>query len=740
MKKHFYIIIFAFAINLPAISQAVLPTSWNFATTTLPTGWTETNVNSSVAPYYTGSGNPAPAYKLDNQGDLLTIFFASTPATLSFDAIGNNLGGSWLGTIVVQESTNGSTWTTLSTPTLTASYTTFTATPNAASRYMRFNLTVKVSGNNVGLDNVSIAAGVSPNQEISIKQGATTITNGGSYTTGSAVSATTPITFAIHNLGFATLNITGITITGPDAADFVVGTYPSTVAGTSNSTFNLDFTPSVAGTRSAIMSIANNDANANPYIINLSCVGGNLATEPTTQASNLTFPTVKSYRIAGSFNAASPAPTGYLILKRIGTAVTDVPVDGTVYQRGDIIGNSMVVASGTSTNIFPSNIIANTNYHLAIFTYNGTGTFRNYYITSPLTGSITSSGSMQPSTYYNSINTNNSTFVTDLHNKINPHTALFYSSYGQYMVTDFMARDTTGGQRVLTCAYSGQNKVYSEPWDWSSNNFSREHTFCHNWMPTNPAQALPEYNDYHHLFPTNQNDVNALRSNYPLGEVITTTYSFLGCKYGLNAQGKTVFEPRDSDKGDAARAMMYMSVCYTGVSGNSWALPSNISSSIPYGQDQNLLKKWHYQDPPDNFEIARNDYVDSLQNNRNPFIDSAQYACYIDFKTMTKLNAPLVPCNNSAVGVNDLEKGKDIVMIAPNPNKGNFNINYVTTSNKKIAVRIMDGVGRIVYANQTTVNTGFNTINIAIEKLATGIYLLEITNDNERVIHKLLID
>ncbi len=740
MKKYFYTLIFACLINASVFAQAVLPTSWNFATTTLPTGWT----SSGAFNYYPGSGKPAPAGKFQSTGDLLTIFFSSTPGTLKYDIVGNpQPGGVWGGTFKVEESVNGSSWTTVVTyTTLSTAYTTFTHVLNGASRYARFNFTTHVSGNpggNVGLDNVSITSGVSPNPEIIVKQGTTTITNGGSYTTGSPVATTTPITFSIYNLGLAALNISAITITGPDAGDFVLGTFPTSVAGTSNANFNLDFTPSIAGTRIATMIIGNNDANANPYIINLNCVGGNLATEPIAQPTSLTFPIVKSYRIKGSFVAPVNAPTGYLILKRTGTAVTDAPLDGVVYQRGDVIGSSTVIASTASTNFLPSTIIANTTYHYAIFTYNGTGTFRNYLTTAPLTGNVTSSNSMQPGTYYNSVNTSNGTFVTDLHNKINTHTMQFYGSYGQLMVTQFMARDTTNGQRVLTCAYSGQNKIYTEPWDWTSNNFSREHTYCHNWMATNPADALPEYNDYHHLFPTNQNDANALRSNYPLGEVVTPTYTYLGCKYGKNAQGKTVFEPRDSDKGDAARGMMYMTVCYTGVSGNLWALPSNISSSIPYGQDQNVLKKWHYQDPPDNFEIARNDYVDSLQGNRNPFIDSVQYVCYIDFRTMTKINSPLLPCNNSAVGIDNFEKGKDIVLIAPNPNQGDFAINYITNKNKNVTVRMFDGVGRVVYTKQVTINSGFTNIDVATENLTAGIYFLELTNETERITDKIII-
>ncbi|MBK6835365.1 MAG: endonuclease [Bacteroidetes bacterium] len=71
-----------------------------------------------------------------------------------------------------------------------------------------------------------------------------------------------------------------------------------------------------------------------------------------------------------------------------------------------------------------------------------------------------------------------------------------------------------------------------------------------------------------------------------------------------------------------------------------------MSGTVNYGQDQEVLKAWHYLDPPDSYEISRNDFLDSLQGNRNPFIDSMQYACYIDFTNMTKLTGVTAPCGS----------------------------------------------------------------------------------------------
>lgn len=736
MKKISYTLLFIVFVNVSAFAQAVLPTSWSFANTTFPTGWTQID---PLPAYYTASGNTPPAYKFDATGDQIVISFASNPGNLTYYIAGNSFSG---GTFLVEESVNGSSWTTLRSHTApTSTYTLYTDVPNSASRYIRFNYSNKVSGN-VGLDDVALAAGAAgPAQEINVKQGSTTILSGGTYTPVSAVSVSNITTFTIENLGTATtLNLSSASISGANASDFTVLSYPSTVTAANDDDLILEFIPSAAGTRMATLTIANDDADEGSYVINLYGIGGTYATEPSAQPTALVYSNVKSYTLSVAFTAASPAPEGYLVLRKVGSAITDVPVDGMAYDRGDMIGSSKVVYDGTGTSFTPNNITAEKDYYFAVFAYNGPAAYRNYLTTTPLTGSVTSLGSMQPSTYYNGISTSSSTFLTDLHNKINPHTQLFYSNYGPAVVAPFVSRDTTDNQRVVTCVYSGENKVYTEPFDWTTNGYSREHTYCHNWMPTNPAEGLPEYEDYHHLFPTNQNQANALRSNYPLGEVVNATSTFMGCKFGQDANGNTVFEPRDSHKGDAARAIMYVATCYTTIGGNSWALPNPISNTIPYGQDQNLLKTWSYQDPPDSWEIARNDFIESIQGNRNPFIDSMHYACFIDFSTMTKISGPNVPCNAEVLGVEDNKKGNELLILAPNPNNGAFVLNYVTPKNQVVRIQLVDMLGRVVYSNEMQVNKGFNALDIKASNLNKGIYMFESVSETGRKTERVIIE
>ena len=699
MKKNIAFTVLLVLLSFMGNTQAVLPTSWSFTTTNLPTGWSE-----SGTMFYAASGNTPPAMKFDNTGDYLLINFNSNAGNLTYYLTGNSFAG---GTFTVEESNLGSVWTTLHSHTSppSATYAMFTDVPLATTRFIRFIYTNKVTGN-IGVDDVNITIGAAtPEQEINVKQGATTIVSGGSYFTSSSLASMTPSTFTIENLGtLNTLNIASATISGTNAADFSVASFPSSVLATSTGNLVLNFTPAASGTRTAVLTIASNDADEASYIVNLNGVGGNLATEPSSQASNLVFSNVKTYRINASFTGTA-AVDGYLVLRKKGSPITGVPVDGTVYQRGDIVGDAQVVFSRNSTSFTPNNIIAGTTYYFAVYTYNGPNNFRNYNTTAPLLGNSTTPATMLPASYYSTLNTGNSSFATNLHALVNPHQVQYYSYYANTMIYSFEARDTTLDRRVVTCVYSGENKIYTEPFDWSSNGYSREHTYCHSWMPTNPATALPEYSDYHHLFPTNLNDVNIVRSNNALGIVVNVTSTYLGSKYGTDANGQTVFEPRDEHKGDAARAMMYEAICYTTISGNSWALPSY--------QNQYLLKQWHFQDPPDNWEIARNDFVDSLQNNRNPFVDSIDYACFVNFSNMTY--EPLA-CEAS---INELLNNGFITY--PNPSKDEINLHVDATTIS--SYQIIDFQGRVVLSADVN---NLALVKANISKLNAGTYLVKV--------------
>lgn len=127
--------------------------------------------------------------------------------------------------------------------------------------------------------------GVAP--EIEVSRGANILTTGAGTVSFSDVSlnggpntASTSLIFTITNSGTAVLNLSGnprVAVGGTNAGDFSVSAQPAaTVAASSGTTtFTVQFTPSARGTRTATLSIANNDPDGseNPFVINLSGVG-----------------------------------------------------------------------------------------------------------------------------------------------------------------------------------------------------------------------------------------------------------------------------------------------------------------------------------------------------------------------------------------------------------------------------------------------------------------------------------
>ncbi|NLH59860.1 MAG: hypothetical protein GX452_00475, partial [Ignavibacteriales bacterium] len=132
--------------------------------------------------------------------------------------------------------------------------------------------------------------------------------------------------------------------------------------------------------------------------------------------------------------------------------------------------------------------------------------------------------SQNPS-YYTGINTSSPTFVDDLKARIREdYTKVSYDLFDETNIANFASYDKGGGIKGVWCVYSNYEYTYSGTFTWAV--FSREHTFCHSWMPTYSSTSGNEYADQHHLFPTHQNSANGVRSNHPLDTVVTVTSSF----------------------------------------------------------------------------------------------------------------------------------------------------------------------------------------------------------------------
>lgn len=132
-----------------------------------------------------------------------------------------------------------------------------------------------------GIPGTSVMVVVPQPQSIAVEQPAGTgVANGGSKAFASTlVAATQTLTFSVKNSGGLALNISGVSVTGGNAADFAVSTsgMSSSLSSGSSTTFTVSFTPSAAGARSTTLQIISDDSVAPTYSISLSGTGLNNA-------------------------------------------------------------------------------------------------------------------------------------------------------------------------------------------------------------------------------------------------------------------------------------------------------------------------------------------------------------------------------------------------------------------------------------------------------------------------------
>lgn len=656
MKKFFITCSFLF-LTMISFGQTTLPTSWNFSSPGIanpPAGWTLGLGTNGNLTYAFGIGD-AISCRLDATGEFFSIQFTDKPGALSYYISPQNAGAAWGGQFDVQESENGSSWTTMRSITAKATTSTnytggrYTDLPASTSRYVRFIFVSKlpggvagVPGGNMGVDSVLIqAAPAPPTPAINVKRGTTSLVAGSTSVIGNAASTA----FILENKGTVqALTIDSIKFTGIAASDYSVTGLPISINANSSNTVNVLFVAGANGSRFANMKIYCNDSIRSPFNLNLYGIGGSFATEPTTAVNGLIFSAVKSYSYKGSFTYLGSKPEKFIVIRKKGTASTDQPVDGATYKQGDYIGNSQVEKICDSIELLsPTYIHANTNYHYAIYSYNGTAGFENYQTTNFFQSNVFTPGKSFGA-YYNGIDPKLPNFVTSLGAKIYPHDTIFYSNNIPQFINPWLTRDTSNGQKVVTCVYTNHQYIYNEPFQWANGSngavLTREHTWAQSWMPSNVGnpdwpnaagtnKELPEYNDLFNLYPAHQVNANARRSNNPFDEVVTPTYT-APTGYGMlgkDSANRTAYEPKPEQKGDLARSLFYMAVCYNGVNGKNW--------SIPAQQNIALLRQWHQMDPVDDMEIAKNEYIAATQKNRNPFIDHPEWADRINFSNMS---------------------------------------------------------------------------------------------------------
>lgn len=185
--------------------------------------------------------------------------------------------------------------------------------------------------------------------------------------------------------------------------------------------------------------------------------------------------------------------------------------------------------------------------------------------------------------------------VEVLHDLTQNHDCNSYSAE-----SDFLFVELDGADGDVECVYTG--RVTDVNGDKPANDDMNTE---HSWPQSLGAGQNPARCDLHHLYPSDS-WTNSVRGNLPYGLVVTDTNTVEGgSRVGTDADGRRVFEPRDSHKGNVARSMVYFAMRYD----------HDLSTS-----ETALYRAWSASDPVDAAEIARTNVIAERQGAPNPYV------------------------------------------------------------------------------------------------------------------------
>ncbi len=205
-------------------------------------------------------------------------------------------------------------------------------------------------------------------------------------------------------------------------------------------------------------------------------------------------------------------------------------------------------------------------------------------------------------------------------------------SYGS-LWTHYYATDRLPDNQVVD-RYSYVKRYFTGQNGNQVSGMNKEHGIAQSWWGGGTTGIG---SDLHHVLPSDAT-ANSNKSNYGMGVVTTINQKASnGCiKVGKGTAGNNgtvnLWEPADEWKGDFARMYFYIVTAYEEKNlTQAEGCNTMMNNSYPKLQQwaYELYIKWSKEDPVDEQERVRNNKVDSIQGNRNPFIDFPGLERYI---------------------------------------------------------------------------------------------------------------
>ncbi|MGH1433573.1 MAG: endonuclease I family protein [Lewinella sp.] len=253
----------------------------------------------------------------------------------------------------------------------------------------------------------------------------------------------------------------------------------------------------------------------------------------------------------------------------------------------------------------------------------------------------------------------------------------------------------------------------------------------HSWPQSYGAASEPAKSDMHHLFPTRV-DVNQDRGNLPFGEVsdaLTDSWYYLNQEVNnppatnrdaySEYRQNIAFEPRESFKGNIARALMYFYTIYRD--------EANANAPDFFNSQRATLCQWHEQDPVDAEEWARTFAIAQHQDGKpNPFV--------VDCTLPSRLYCEEIPDANCIVNTREVVIGDLSATFFPNPTHGNGQLRLQVAEAGLLQVRYYDPLGRIFQQQEMEVGSG--EVSLPLSLPGNGFWFCELRQVTEQGLYQ----
>ena len=206
-------------------------------------------------------------------------------------------------------------------------------------------------------------------------------------------------------------------------------------------------------------------------------------------------------------------------------------------------------------------------------------------------------------------------------------------------------------------------------------------------------------------------DAHALRASYGPENSIRNN-QFYGPGQYVGPSGTL-----GSFKGDVARSVFYLQIRYNGL---------EIVNGYPDGLigqfgDLATLLDWHRNDPPDDYEMNRNNVVYTWQYNRNPFIDEPDLVEYLWGTHVGDIWSQFLSLSDNY---------KTEIKVFPNPSHDGF---YLKGIQNEMLLDLYSMDGRKIKSFKLDQDSYIDY------NLLAGMYLLKITSDDQSSLKKIIV-